>query len=30
MFEKGKNEFMPIPQQQINLSKGLYKQNPGY
>ena len=29
-FEKGKNEFMPIPQQQINLSKGLYKQNPGY
>ncbi|MBK7214024.1 MAG: RagB/SusD family nutrient uptake outer membrane protein [Bacteroidales bacterium] len=29
-FVKGKNEFLPIPQQQIILSKGLYKQNKGY
>lgn len=29
-FVKGKNEYLPIPQQQIILSKGLYQQNPGY
>lgn len=29
-FQKNKNEYMPIPQAQINLSKGLYKQNYGY
>ncbi|NVO19940.1 MAG: RagB/SusD family nutrient uptake outer membrane protein [Bacteroidetes bacterium] len=29
-FVKGKNEYLPIPQQQIILSKGLYKQNKGY
>jgi hypothetical protein len=29
-FVQGKHEYMPIPQQQINLSKGSYKQNEGY
>jgi len=29
-FTKGKDEFMPIPLNQINFSKGLYTQNPGY
>ena len=29
-FQKGKDEYMPIPTNQINYSKGLYKQNPGY
>lgn len=29
-FVKGKNEYLPIPQQQIILSKGLYVQNPNY
>jgi hypothetical protein len=29
-FQSGKNEYMPIPQTQINLSGGLYEQNPGY
>jgi hypothetical protein len=29
-FEENKNEYLPIPQAQINLSKGLYKQNYGY
>lgn len=29
-FVAGKHEYMPIPQQQINLSNGLYKQNEGY
>ncbi|WP_111643006.1 RagB/SusD family nutrient uptake outer membrane protein [Marinimicrobium alkaliphilum] len=29
-FQAGKHEYMPIPQQQINLSGGLYVQNPGY
>jgi hypothetical protein len=29
-FVKGKNEYLPIPQQQIILSKDLYKQNKGY
>jgi hypothetical protein len=30
LFTAGKNEYMPIPQTQINLSAGLYQQNPGY
>ncbi|OOQ59429.1 RagB/SusD family nutrient uptake outer membrane protein [Mucilaginibacter pedocola] len=29
-FQKGRDEYMPIPTNQINFSKGLYKQNPGY
>lgn len=29
-FEESKHEYMPIPQQQIDLSKGLYEQNKGY
>lgn len=29
-FTKGKHEYLPIPQNQINFSKGVYKQNPGY
>lgn len=29
-FVQGRDEFMPIPQGQINLSGGLYQQNPGY
>ncbi|WP_417885825.1 RagB/SusD family nutrient uptake outer membrane protein [Zunongwangia sp.] len=29
-FQAGKNEVFPIPQDQINLSGGLLKQNPGY
>ena len=29
-FQAGKHEYMPIPQTQINLSGGLYQQNPGY
>lgn len=29
-FTKNKNEFVPIPVQQINYSKGLYKQNYGF
>lgn len=29
-FTKGKDEYMPIPLNQINFSKGLYVQNPGY
>ncbi len=30
VFTKGKNEYFPIPQSQIDLSKGTLKQNPGY
>ena len=30
LFQTGKNEYLPIPQQQINLSGGKYVQNPGY
>jgi len=30
IFEKNRNEYLPIPQQEINLSEGLYEQNPGY
>ncbi|MCQ6960750.1 RagB/SusD family nutrient uptake outer membrane protein [Mucilaginibacter aquariorum] len=29
-FKKGRDEYFPIPQAQINFSGGLYKQNPGY
>lgn len=29
-FVKGKHEYFPIPQSQIDLSKGTLKQNPGY
>lgn len=29
-FTKNKNEYLPIPQNQINFSQGLYKQNFGY
>ncbi|MDP4209226.1 MAG: RagB/SusD family nutrient uptake outer membrane protein [Bacteroidota bacterium] len=29
-FVKGRDEYFPIPQNQINFSGGLYKQNPGY
>jgi len=29
-FEKNKNEYVPIPEQEIVLSEGLYQQNPGY
>ena len=29
-FEKNRAEYVPIPQQQINLSKQVYKQNYGY
>ena len=30
MFVKNKNEYSPIPVQQINFSKGIYKQNYGF
>lgn len=30
LFQSGKNEYLPIPQLQINLSSGKYVQNPGY
>lgn len=29
-FEAGKNEYWPIPQNQVDLSLGVLKQNPGY
>ncbi|MBC9795721.1 RagB/SusD family nutrient uptake outer membrane protein [Sinomicrobium weinanense] len=29
-FTKGRDEYLPIPQAQMNWSKGVYKQNPGY
>jgi hypothetical protein len=29
-FTKNKHEYLPIPNLQINLSGGLYVQNPGY
>jgi starch-binding outer membrane protein, SusD/RagB family len=29
-FEKNKNEYVPVPMQQINYSKGSYKQNYGF
>ena len=30
IFTKGRDEYLPIPQDQINLVDGLYVQNPGY
>lgn len=30
VFTKSRDEYFPIPQQQINYVKGLYKQNPGW
>jgi starch-binding outer membrane protein, SusD/RagB family len=29
-FKTGKHEFLPIPQQEIDISQGAMKQNPGY
>lgn len=29
-FTAGRDEYLPVPQQQINLSRGLYQQLPGY
>lgn len=29
-FTKGRDEYFPIPQREIDFTKGLYKQNPGY
>lgn len=29
-FTKGRDEYLPIPQKQIEFSKGLYEQNPGW
>ena len=29
-FTKGRDEYLPIPQVQIDLVEGLYKQNPNY
>jgi hypothetical protein len=29
-FQKNRNEYLPIPESEITLSRGLYKQNPGY
>lgn len=29
-FTLGRDEYLPIPQAQMNWSRGLYKQNPGY
>jgi len=29
-FIKGRNEYFPIPQVEVDFTKGLYKQNPGY
>jgi starch-binding outer membrane protein, SusD/RagB family len=29
-FTAGRDEYMPIPQAQINWSRGIYKQNPGF
>ncbi len=30
LFRKNRDEYFPIPQQQINYVRGLYKQNPGW
>jgi len=30
LFKKGRDEYLPIPLNQINFSKGLYKQNTGW
>lgn len=29
-FTKGRDEYLPIPQAQMNWAQGVYKQNPGY
>ncbi len=29
-FDKNQDEYIPIPQQQINFTEGIYKQNPGW
>jgi hypothetical protein len=29
-FTKNKNEYVPVPIQQINFSKGIYQQNYGF
>ncbi|WP_395262512.1 RagB/SusD family nutrient uptake outer membrane protein [Halalkalibaculum sp. DA3122] len=29
-FQSGRDEYRPIPQEQLNLSEGVYTQNPGY
>lgn len=29
-FNKGRDEYLPIPQAQVNWSQGVYQQNPGY
>ena len=29
-FTQGRDEYLPIPQAQVDLSRGLYQQNPGY
>ena len=29
-FTAGRDEYLPIPQNQVNFTQGLYKQNPGY
>ncbi|MDO7851480.1 RagB/SusD family nutrient uptake outer membrane protein [Hymenobacter convexus] len=29
-FTRGRDEYLPIPQNQINFTKGLYQQNPGW
>jgi len=29
-FTAGRDEYLPIPQKQINFTSGLYQQNPGY
>lgn len=29
-FAAGRDEYLPIPQREINFTKGLYKQNPGF
>jgi starch-binding outer membrane protein, SusD/RagB family len=29
-FTAGRDEYLPIPQREISLTKGLYKQNPGF
>jgi hypothetical protein len=30
VFTSGRDEYLPIPQAQMNWSRGVYKQNPGY
>jgi hypothetical protein len=30
VFTKGRDEYFPIPQREIDFTKGVYKQNPGY